>query len=285
MMASVPEKISSNDHDSLVWLKKRLLRRKPVEFPFEGSLKHPIALVHGMGGRKGNLDYFVDVAEDLEGLGCTVLSPNVSRYGDVYDRAESLAEQLDILLEKNQLQGQRLNLIAHGVGGLDARRYICALEGHRVVASLTTIATPHRGSLHADEHAKRGGPAELSAELRDICPFDMEVATHENMTTEWARTFNKEHPDHPDVSYFSYGAHKLSFKKTHFMLKPSYAKHAMQSGEVAQNDGVSSVASSRWGTYVETFNMDHMDLINWGPVLDGRVVYRKVAAMLEQQGL
>lgn len=38
------------------------------------------------------------------------------------------------------------NLQVESMGGIDGRFFISKLEGHKHVATLTTIATPHRGS-------------------------------------------------------------------------------------------------------------------------------------------
>lgn len=43
-----------------------------------------------------------------------------------------------------------MNIIAHSKGGLDSRYLISGLHMAPYVASLTTICTPHRGSMLAD---------------------------------------------------------------------------------------------------------------------------------------
>ena len=61
-------------------------------------------------------------------------------------RAWHMKHQLD-----QQAAGQTVNLIAHSMGGLDGRYMITHLNPTRFnVQSLTTIATPHRGSPFMD---------------------------------------------------------------------------------------------------------------------------------------
>src|SRR6185369_6230360 len=59
-------------------------------------------------------------------------------------RAEALAGCV------RALPSRKVNILAHSMGGLDARFAIARLGLADRVASLTTVATPHRGTALAD---------------------------------------------------------------------------------------------------------------------------------------
>ena len=95
-----------------------------------------------------------------------------------------------------------MNLVAHSMGGIDARYAISKLGLHGSVASLTTIGTPHWGTpvahgsaLLFDQRLPLGRLlASLGADLdglRELTPARM-------------FEFNREVPDVRDVLYASY---------------------------------------------------------------------------------
>ena len=59
-----------------------------------------------------------------------------------------LKEQILQILEAEQCE--KVNIIGHSKGGLDARYAISCLEMEGKVASLTTIGTPHGGCKMVD---------------------------------------------------------------------------------------------------------------------------------------
>ncbi len=72
--------------------------------------------------------------------------------------------------------------------------------------------------------------------------------------------FNPQTPDRDGVRYYSYGAS---------MPQPSLwstfrQSHRIVEREEGANDGLVSVASSKWGVYKGTLvGVSHLDLINW----------------------
>jgi triacylglycerol esterase/lipase EstA (alpha/beta hydrolase family) len=116
------------------------------------KLRSPIVLVHGLlGFNKIEVagtklaDYFRGIPALLSQAGNRVLAPLMSPVGSVADRAKQLK---DFLLQ--QSPGEPVHLIAHSMGGLDARYLISRLDMASSVLTLTTIATPHRGTSFAD---------------------------------------------------------------------------------------------------------------------------------------
>jgi triacylglycerol lipase len=145
--------------------------------------------------------------------------------------------------------------------GLDSRYMISQLKpSHVKVLSLTTIATPHRGSAFADYLFKRIGMTNIPKLYKALNYFGFETGAFEQLTMEYIRnSFNPRTPDVEGVEYYSYGA----------TLRPSLTSVFRKSHKVIDelegpNDGLVSVASSRWGTYKGTLdNVSHLDLINW----------------------
>src|SRR5712692_3871085 len=92
----------------------------------------------------GPLEYFRGLPDEYP----DALFPNVKGIDSVEQRAKQLAEEID----QKKFPSGPIHIIAHSMGGLDARRFL--VEGPKSlterVVSLSTIATPHHGSLIAD---------------------------------------------------------------------------------------------------------------------------------------
>ncbi len=116
------------------------------------ATQYPIVLVHGLSGtdRYANvLDYWYGIASDLESHGANVYVANVSGFqGELgpNGRGEQLLAYVQQVLAATG--ARKANLIGHSQGGLDAR-YVAAVAP-QLVASVTTVGTPHRGSEFAD---------------------------------------------------------------------------------------------------------------------------------------
>ena len=109
------------------------------------NTRYPIVLVHGLAMKDtffmkswGRIDRLLRVQ------GYTVYKSNADGFGTVESNAAQLkAEIEDILRETN---ADKVNIIAHSKGGLDAKYMITDLGMAPKVASLTTLCTPHRGA-------------------------------------------------------------------------------------------------------------------------------------------
>ena len=146
----------------------------------------PIVLAHGyLGfGLLGPLNYFNNVASILKAAGATqVLAPDVPPKGTLQARSVQLAQAI-----RDQFRDQRVHVIAHSMGGLDARTLIAG--GATNIASLTTLGSPFRGTLAADVAAHPArllelNPVRLSAAIGSYAiqlaaewPFDVEAQAH-----------------------------------------------------------------------------------------------------------
>ncbi len=116
------------------------------------STHYPIVLVHGLTGtdRYANvLDYWYGIASDLESHGANVFVANLSGFQSDLGpngRGEQLLAYVKQVLAATG--ARKVNLIGHSQGGFSVR-YVAAVAPE-LVASVTTIGTPHRGSEFAD---------------------------------------------------------------------------------------------------------------------------------------
>jgi len=111
--------------------------------------RYPIVLAHGAAGFDsllGVLDYWFGIPEDLANGGAKVFVTQVNPFDTSEARGEELIAELDQI---RAVSGQRkFNLIGHSQGGLDVR-YVAAVRPD-LVASVTTVGSPHLGSDVAD---------------------------------------------------------------------------------------------------------------------------------------
>jgi triacylglycerol lipase len=116
------------------------------------ATRYPIILVHGLTGTDkyaGVLEYWYGIQEDLQSHGAAVYVANLSGFQSD-DGPNGRGEQL-LTYVKQVLAATgatKVNLIGHSQGGLTSR-YVAAVAP-QLVASITTIGTPHRGSEFAD---------------------------------------------------------------------------------------------------------------------------------------
>jgi triacylglycerol lipase len=122
--------------------------------------RHAIVLAHGFDASDTNRWSFKGVAEALAKDGHVVHKALVQPYRGVPDRAKELARHVDAAraecAAKPPCDGSKVHIVAHSMGGLDARYLVSKLSDPKgtpyaqIVASVSTISTPHRGSAVAD---------------------------------------------------------------------------------------------------------------------------------------
>lgn len=227
--------------------------------------KNPIVLAHGLLGfaelklAGGNLsvEYWHGIKDALTANNVQVITPSVPPSGSICERAEKLSCEI-----ADKAHGRRVNIIAHSMGGLDARYMISNLRPAGVrVASLVTIATPHRGSAFADYLLEGAYMFPLPRLYGILEKMGLGTAAFSQLTRRYmAEDFNPSTPERADVRYFSYGA-AMSRPP---ILSPFRLSHRVLEEAEGPNDGLVSVESSKYGTYKGTLvSVSHLDLINW----------------------
>ncbi len=231
--------------------------------------RYPVVLLHGFGMLSGlrRHGHLHDEAMHLRQHGTVAYAPNVAPYQTVSVRAEQWCERLAVILQETG--ADKLNLIAHSMGGLDARFLITRLGMARHVATLTTVSSPHHGSSIASLVLKR--PERLRAVLADFVNWmgasttlyptaDVLAALIELTPAYVTETFNRDVPDHPDVHYRSFAGQ--AGKGTSVGINPLLrVQNSLLYRREGVNDGLVSVQSARWGDFRGTLDADHAEQV------------------------
>jgi triacylglycerol lipase len=221
------------------------------------KLRSPIVLVHGLLGydrvKLGGwtiASYFSKIPEFLAASGNRVLLAQLSPTGGVTERAR----QLKIFLDR-EAPDEPVHLLAHSMGGLDARYMISRLGMAARVLTLTTIGTPHRGTTFADWGMRR-----FNRLLKPFCErLAVPVQAFHDLTTARCRDFNEQVPDAPGVRYFSVaGRHEGGWLSPEWQLS-----HVVVLRAEGANDGVVSLVSASYGEDCVIWQGDHLSLVNW----------------------
>jgi triacylglycerol lipase len=218
----------------------------PVRLAAPAIIRRPtrpaVVLVHGILGFETlgfgplRVDYFRRVVGPLGAAGHDVVVARVPALGSVPARAAALAQTIAALPH------DRVTVIAHSMGGLDARWAIAHGAAARVDA-LVTIGTPHLGTPIADLLA-RGIPAEALAWL----------------TTRRLAGFAREAPDVAGVRYACMIAATHQRARVHPLLR---ASHAYLSRVAGRNDGLVPASSQAWGEILSDHDLDHWAQVGW----------------------
>ena len=254
----------------------RLLRRKPWR---GAKTRYPIVLAHGvmgygeLGFGKNRLSYFRGVGEHLKSRGVVVYQPQVPRTATVAERARALADYVEALEEPT------VNIVAHSMGGLDARYAISKLNLAPRVASLTTIGTPHHGTPLADISAELfGGKFGLRGLLTGVG-----LGAFYDLTTSKQIAFNR---DVPNVNGIWYGCVIGDVDPQKATLHPLLGPAAKFLRErVGRNDGLVPCKSQRWGRVLARIHADHWGEIGWSGGFDAPHFYERIAKKLRARGL
>lgn len=111
--------------------------------------RYPLLLVHGVFFRDFRyLDYWGRIPKALKANGATVYYGNQQSAASVDDSGRELAQRIREIVTATGCG--KVNVIAHSKGGLDMRAAIARYGVGNMVASLTTVNTPHKGCGFAD---------------------------------------------------------------------------------------------------------------------------------------
>ena len=215
------------------------------------STRYPIVLVHGIVLKDIRFfKAFGRIEKELKKNGYKVYTANTDGFGSIETNAEQLRKHIREILSNEKTD--KVNIIAHSKGGLDAKYMMQNLETDNVVASLTTLCTPHKGSPMASYILKYPEP---------LLKF---IAFWVNF---WYKIFGDKQPDalkvckqlkvqsmtENDAVDFKSPAYCQSFSTTmdksrddFIMSIPLLISHKMATDS---SDGLVSVESSKFGEY------------------------------------
>jgi triacylglycerol lipase len=247
-------------------------------------LDAPIVLAHGLFGFKrigvGSLtfaSYFSGIPEALRSAGNRVLVTRVPALAGVDHRAKQLGDQI-----VRAFPDERVHVLGHSMGGLDARRLLADPTWHNRVLSLTTIGTPHLGTSLADFAKLRVGRV-----YRLLSAMGIDPQGCLDITRSAARRLHRRHPVPANVLCFSV-AGEPARESICWPLKRAHA--ALEELE-GPNDGLVSVESAHgFGTPLPVWPVDHFRQLNWLPAEDDQApfavidLYAQVIARLASLG-
>lgn len=247
------------------------LRLESFPQPEPIILDRPVLLCHGFGAlgnvaRKGLLH---EIAMMYRARGIMAFAPNIVPYGRIETRAKAWMEILKHIIK--QTGAGKLHVVAHSMGGLDMRYAISHLGAHRQVSSLTTISTPHRGTVLADFMLRT--PDHILSNLAGLTnwfgnnvypetPSDV-LGALEQLRPEYIEgRFNPTSANHPGVQYQSVtaGCGKGTDAGINSMLIP-FNKHIYEQQGI--NDGYVPVSSARWGQVIAHTTLSHAEQIKF----------------------
>ncbi|MCA6062162.1 lipase family alpha/beta hydrolase [Thalassolituus marinus] len=284
--------------------------------------RYPVMLVQGILAFDSiaGVDYWYKIADKLEAEGATVFTAHINAFNDSVSRGEQLIAELDNIRATHP-GIEKFNLIAHSQGGLTSR-YVMNVRPD-LVASVTTMGSPHQGAPVADvlngvfaEGTLQGGLFEtvvnavgslidrLSGD--SVGTGDARSLTRE-FTREGAQAFNRAFPAGLPATSCGEGAASVTLQG-HSIRLYSWAgaqpftnildpldylfatTGLLHGGE--KNDGITGRCSSHFGKVIrDDYAMNHGDLINQVLGLhsltstDPLSLYRTHANRLKQAGL
>lgn len=237
------------------------------------ATKYPIFFVHGAGMRDSKYrNYWGRIPKTLQQQGVVVGYGNQDSWGTIEHNALTLKDNLKNYIE--QTGCEKVNIIAHSKGGLDVRYLISQLQGDTMVASVTTICTPHHGSKTMDALMKKIPTFawisfsfcmnRFATLFGDKCPDFYQ--TCKQLTTNYAQQFNQTNPDSCSVYYQSYAA-LMKNPKSDLLLSIPYLLVQHWEGE---NDGLVSISSAKWGEFCGVLTTPHNRGVSHEDMIDIR---------------
>ena len=249
--------------------------------------KYPIVLTHGMLGFDNllGIDYWYGIPSALRRDGAKVYVTEVSQLNTSEARGEELLEQVE---EIAAISGSgKVNLLGHSHGG-PTIRYVAAVRPD-LVASVTSIGAPHKGSAAADFIRNvppgsagetllagivngLGGLINLLSGSSSTSPQNA-LGTLESLNSVGAASFNAKFPQGMPSSACGEGAYSVGGVRYYswsgtspvtILLDPSDLLTGAASLTFKDaNDGLVGRCSSHLGKVIrDNYRMNHLDEVN-----------------------
>ncbi len=217
----------------------------------ECNTKYPLVLIHGTGFRdRKHLNYWGRIPKVLIDRGCLIFYGQQDSWATIENNAAIIKNNIEKIIAETS--AEKVNLIAHSKGGLEARYLISSLQMSDKIASLTTIATPHHGSKTMDLICKLPrflfSLVSVFANLWFRIIGDSKPDFHSacrQFTTYFAEKFNAENPDVEGVHYQSYAAVMKNSFSDMFMFIPHFVVNLIE----GENDGLVTLKAAEWTNF------------------------------------
>ena len=215
-------------------------------------MPYPILLIHGMGFRDSRIyNYWGRIPKMLKKMGFEVYYGGQDSNGTIETNGKVIAERIQSII--NETGCEKLNIIAHSKGGIDTRYALSALGMGKYAATLTTLSTPHHGSVTVDNLLK--APDILVRIVAKCSDFWLKIwgdkypdayTVFRSFTTEAAEKFNRENPDCEGVRYRSYAFVMKNAFSDIIMLVPNLIVAHFE----GENDGLLPPRAVQWGEFM-----------------------------------
>lgn len=233
---------------------------------------YPIILAHGIcrfdllmnmafdmdAGGDDRFHYFRGIRTFLQSQGYTVYHSRVSWAAGVETRAAQLRDEL-LRITRDFTRHPRVHIIAHSMGGLDARHMIFNERMHDRIASVATISTPHLGTSFADV-----GLGRLDHVIDFVGKWGLDLTGFRDLTRAACAEFNRAAEPFElsnGVRYRTYAG----VVDEEDVFTPLRLPWRIINREEGPNDGLVSVESAKWRAelFGGTFEGDHRNEIGW----------------------
>ena len=277
----------------------KLLRNEARKSDAVCATKYPLLLVHGVFFRDFRyLNYWGRIPKELQQNGAKIFYGNHQSAASTRDAGQEIADRIRTIV--TQTGCEKVHVIAHSKGGLDARYAISRLVVAPMVASLTTVNTPHRGCLFADYLLSKIplDKQELMAKtyhaaLRKLGDSNPDfLSAVRDLTAGACEAFNREVPDPEGVYLQSVGSCMKKPSGGRFPLSLSHRFVRLFDGE---NDGLVGAESFAWGQRYRYLSVagnrgiSHGDIIDLNrenlSTFDVREFFVELVAELKQMGM
>lgn len=278
--------------------------------------KYPIVLGHGMLGFDSilGIDYWYGIPSALRRDGASVYVTQVSQLDTSEVRGEQLLDQVEEIVA---ISGKKkVNLMGHSHGGPTVR-YVAAVRPD-LVASVTSIGAPHKGSDMADflRQIPPGSTGEallagIVNALGSVIHFlsgspsttpQNSLGSLESLNSVGAARFNAKFPQGIPTSACGEGAYSVKGVRYYSWSGTSPRTNLLDPSDLltvagsltfkGENDGLVGRCSSRLGMVIrDNYRMNHLDEVNQTLGLtslletDPVTVYRQQANRLKNAGL
>jgi len=221
-------------------------------------MNYPLILAHGITrpdylidfiARKFNLHdynhvydkfhYFKGIASFLKQHGFEVYHTSVSFAANVETRARDLTREIQKILAATG--HEKVHLIGHSMGGLDARHAIVNHGMAEKVASVTTLGTPHLGASVADWFIENGALNLIFNALGKV----INLEGFKDLTTAACGAFNDSARDAEAENGVIYQVYASSHQRE-FTFLPFQKSWQITYDHEGDNDGLVSVPSQKW---------------------------------------
>ncbi len=249
--------------------------------------QYPIVLVHGLLGfdALGPVQYFYGVPSELRRSGATVYTASVSQSNSTEVRGEQLLKELQTL--KAKYGHSKFNLVGHSHGG-NTIRYVAGVSPS-LVASVTSMGTPHQGSKVADGlqgitnwTGTTGLVAGVVNGLSSVVAYlsgspsnpQNALASLQSLSTVGAKDFNRRFPQGAPTTACGQGPELVNGVRYYSMGGTSVLTNILDVSDsllgagalffgFEQNDGLVGQCSNHWGKVLrDDYGWNHIDEIN-----------------------